>query len=97
MAPSMEDYDLPAALALINVESDHPYHIKKKVMETMLYTVYIIATDEKEKFSDRVLLINHPPAAEQTSSLMPVELQESETMNEMVKKIVAALHSEPAL
>lgn len=97
MAASMEDNDTTAALAAINAQCEHPYHIKKKVMETMLYTVYIIATDEKEKFSDRVLLINHPPAAAHTSSLMPVELQESETMNEMVKKIVAALHSEPAL
>lgn len=96
MAPSNEDNYTSAALAAINVDREHPYHIKKKVMETMLYTIYIISTKEEGKFSDRVLLINHLPAAEHTSSLMPVELQESETMNEMVKKIVAALHSEPA-
>ncbi|MGO1057725.1 hypothetical protein ACTL32_01210 [Planococcus sp. FY231025] len=97
MAASMEDNDLTAALAAINAECEHPYHIKKKVMETMLYTIYIISTKEEGKFSDRVLLINHPPAEEPSSCLMPVELQESETMNEKMKKIVAALHSEFAL
>lgn len=97
MAASMEENELSAALALMNIDLEHPYRIKKKVMETMLYSIYIISTNEKEKFSDRVLLIHHPPAAECTSCLMPIELQESETTNEIMKKIVGAIQNDSLL
>lgn len=97
MAAPNDKSELAADATLKNIQLDPAYHIKKKVMETMLYSVYIIAAAEAGPFSDKVLLVHHPPAAEPTSSVMPVELDESETMTQTIQKITAALMDDPAL
>ncbi|MFD1861998.1 hypothetical protein [Planococcus chinensis] len=96
MAFRNEESEPATDTVLKHIQLDPAYHIKKKVMETMLYSVYIITAIEKGAFSDKVLLVRHPPAAAPTSCVLPVELEESETMTESIQKITAALLDDPA-
>lgn len=71
---------------------DTKYSAKKLIMDTTLYSVYLLSENEKPKAEDKVLLIEHPPAQESAAHLLPVKIKESSSKKETMQEIVAAVN-----
>lgn len=71
---------------------DYKYSVKKPIMNTNLYSVYLISEEEKPKTKDKVLLIEHLPAKEPSAHLLPVKIKESSSKKEIMQEIVAAVN-----
>ena len=72
---------------------DSKYHIKKLMMKTTLYSVYLVSAKDQAVANDEVLLVEHPPAKEPSAHLLPVKINESATTSTISKEIVEAVHA----
>ena len=66
---------------------------KKTIMETSLYTIYLISAKKQTTANDEVLLLEHLPAKEPAAHLLPIKIKESATTTETMQKIVEAVHA----
>ena len=72
---------------------DQKYSVKKTIMETSLYTIYLISAKKQTLANDEVLLLEHLPAKEPAAHLLPIKIKESATTTETMQKIVEAVHA----
>ncbi|MFD1032499.1 hypothetical protein [Metaplanococcus flavidus] len=70
---------------------DQKYSVEQLIMNTTLYSVYLVSESEHPGAKDAVLLIEHLPANEPTAHLLPVQIRESASKTETIKKITDAV------
>ncbi|TWT25805.1 hypothetical protein [Planomicrobium sp. CPCC 101110] len=66
------------------------HRIQKTIMETGLYSVYILSDDGSEAKGE-VLLIEHPPAQQHSAHLLSLKSKKPLTTSELMEEIVDAL------
>ena len=71
---------------------DQKYSIKKLLMSTRFYSIYLLSENEQTDTKDSVLLLDHPPAQEPSAHLLPIKIQESASKTNKMKDIVEAVH-----
>lgn len=63
------------------------YQIKKTIIETELYSIYLLSSNDRFNVRDRVLLIEHPPAQRPSAQFLAMELKKELTTTEFIKDI----------
>lgn len=82
----------PIKSAMESKGFDQKYSVKKLIMTTSLYSVYLISEKEKLKAEDMALLIEHLPAKEPSAHLLPIKIKESAPKTETMREITDAVH-----
>ncbi|QHJ70086.1 hypothetical protein [Planococcus halotolerans] len=72
---------------------DNKYSAVKLIMDTSLYSVYLLSENEKPKAEDKILLIEHLPAQESSAHLLPVRFKKTSSKKETMQEIVAAVNA----
>jgi hypothetical protein len=68
------------------------YHIRKVIVETAIYSIYLIPSNDEEQESD-ILLIEHPPAEEPSAMIWPNKNLRNCSKMEMVREISEFLNT----
>lgn len=68
------------------------YSDEKLIMNTSLYSVYLLSEKENSRSGDKVLLIEHLPAQESSAHLLPVKIKETSSKKEIMQEIVTAVN-----
>ncbi|RAZ81375.1 hypothetical protein [Planococcus halotolerans] len=76
---------------LNKAELDSSREIRDKIMETNLYSVYVLSSAKSEKAPHEAVLIEHPPASEPKAFLLPVKITALTTKMERNQKIMEAV------
>lgn len=69
------------------------YGIKTKIIDTSLYSIFLLSSSELANETCQVLLVEHPPAKKPASFLLPLEITTAATKTEMLKKVAAAVEA----
>jgi hypothetical protein len=70
---------------------DNSYSVQKTIMETGLYSVYLLSSNDQPHAMDQVLLIEHPPAQEPSAHLLSLQTRKRLTTSELMEEIVESL------
>lgn len=73
--------------------SDVSYSIQKTIMETGLYSVYLVSLENQPNATDQVLLIEHPPAQGPSKHLLSLVPNKPLSTSELMSEIVEALNA----
>lgn len=76
---------------LNKAQLDSNREIKDKIMETNLYSVYVLSSTKSDKEPYEAVLIEHPPASEPETHLLPVKITALTTKMERNQKIMEAV------
>ncbi len=72
---------------------DQKYNIKKLLMSTRLYSVFLVSDKEHPRANDTVVLLEHTPAKKASAYLLPVTLRESAPKKEQLETVVDAVEN----
>ncbi|MDN7242178.1 hypothetical protein QWY14_10230 [Planococcus sp. N028] len=70
---------------------DTRYSVQKTIMETGLYSVYLLSQNDRPHAMDEVLLIEHPPAQEPSAHFLTLRTSKPLTTSELMEEIVEAI------
>ncbi|WP_084243608.1 hypothetical protein [Planomicrobium okeanokoites] len=76
---------------LNKAQLDSTREIKDKIMETNLYSVYVLSSTKSDKEPYEAVLIEHPPASEPEAHLLPVKITALTTKKERNQKVMEAV------
>ncbi|HSI67331.1 MAG TPA: hypothetical protein VK947_07945 [Planococcus sp. (in: firmicutes)] len=68
------------------------FPIRKTILETVLYSVYLVPAAEGSQEGDDILLIEHPPAQEPTTCIWSNKNLLKLTKTEMIREITDFIH-----
>lgn len=70
---------------------DQKYGMKRLLMSTGLYSVYLVSDKEQTRPKDVILLVEHLPAKEPSAHLLPMTINESASQTEKMQDVVDAV------
>ncbi|MDN7246282.1 hypothetical protein [Planococcus shenhongbingii] len=70
---------------------DGDYHVKKTIMETGLYSLYLLSSNDRSRVGDQVLFMEHLPAQRPSAHFLAIEVKKASTTNEWIKEIREAV------
>ncbi|TWT00117.1 hypothetical protein [Planomicrobium sp. CPCC 101079] len=70
---------------------DNSYNVQKTIMETGLYSVYLLSKNNQPQALDEVLLVEHPPAKAPSAQFLTLRTRKPQTTSELMHEIVEAL------
>lgn len=73
--------------------SNQVQEVKKRIIETSLYSVDLLPPCEPGHTSCQVLLTMHPPAVKTTEHILPVRINSLSTKTEILKKVSKAVQT----
>lgn len=80
-----------AAIQSTDISETHSYDVKDKIIDTGLYSVFLLSSSDSITDACQVLLVEHPPAKQATDYILPLKITKASTKTEILKKVADAV------
>lgn len=88
-----ENHDTKVSLAIDALALRQEQDVRSKIIDTSLYSVFLIPSSDSRNESCQALLVEHIPAKEPEAFVLPLEIKTSATKTEILKKVAAAVET----
>ncbi|MCJ1907662.1 hypothetical protein [Planococcus ruber] len=86
-----ENHEMKLSQAIDALEPDQAQDVRTKIIDTSLYSVFLLSSSDSMNEACQVLLVEHVPAKEPKAFVLPLEIKTSATKTEILKKAAAAV------
>lgn len=88
-----ENHDTKVSRAIDALALNQEQDVRTKIIDTSLYSVFLLSSSDSINESCQVLLVEHIPAKEPAAFVLPLEIKTSATKTEILKKVAAAVET----
>ncbi|UJF26772.1 hypothetical protein [Planococcus sp. 107-1] len=88
-----ENHDTKVSRAIDALALNQEQDVRTKIIDTSLYSVFLISSSDSRNESCQVLLVEHTPAKEPVAFVLTLEIKTSATKTEILKKVAAAVET----
>lgn len=74
-------------------QASEQHDIKTKIIDTSLYSVFLLSSSQPAIDSCQALLVEHLPAKKPATHVLPLEITTASTKTEILKKVAAAVEA----
>ncbi|TWT14304.1 hypothetical protein [Planomicrobium sp. CPCC 101079] len=72
---------------VIGAGLDDDYKVLKTILETGLYSVYLVSSTDRFDLRNKVMVIDHPPAQKPSTHFLAIEIKDTSTTYELMEEI----------